>query len=712
MITLKDIKNNRNVWSKEYFTAIKQFLWALKGDIDEIIASGELIYKDWIDLDKTDKRLIDKVFWKKYWIKYLFGWKFIATWLIKEFFWKEEVTLMLPKLIKTPNVKQIKSETILKYFVKPLVKSWYISDKYYLVVSTILKVFPIWFNKNLWVIWFIEEDIKKNNKKLVTAHTTWKQYWQIQTVWKISLEEVLEKEVQLWYVNKDIWDPNREYAYSHSLRQTANYYMLSWTREVVMDWNKINVIAASKWSGKSFYAAKLCARELFKEWTWFWWRKIRQIKYFVPDLNNVWSSVMDYMEWFLHDFTQKKLPNGKPIIEITSSKYLIKNNLTWATFRMVSLYNFGWAWATWEWLACDFAVIDEAAYIPDEFWTLFSQRALMETESMFIVTTISEKTPRDHWFYSLLIDWELWDSLISSHRVDILQKRELFELNYRRWNKVETEKDYIEMEKQLDKMMEFTIKDLKKAWLKEYYARAFCVILDESTVFNLTGNIVDWTDTWLEDYYILWVDFWGNQDPWSLVLTNITKHKVVETKEMMWIHYLDQLNEAKKYRDKYKNLIIVWDGTTIGKVIMQEDKERVIDYWVQFVWQWDWNWNNKWFYVSSKRHMVEMTQLLLDKWILKIQSNLFKLIEQMKNFVKITWTRSLIDKYQGKGKTHDDLVDWLMMCCFAIVTILWLRELKELEDYWVEFDNQDTYEYNESNYVNTYENNYYSISTY
>jgi hypothetical protein len=41
--------------------------------------------------------------------------------------------------------------------------------------------------------------------------------------------------------------------------------MLEWTRKIMLDWNKINVVAASKGSGKSFFAADLCAAELFKE---------------------------------------------------------------------------------------------------------------------------------------------------------------------------------------------------------------------------------------------------------------------------------------------------------------------------------------------------------------------------------------------------------------------------------------------------------------
>ena len=259
--------------------------------------------------------------------------------------------------------------------------------------------------------------------------------------------------------------------------------------------------------------------------------------------------------------------------------------------------------------------------------------------------------------------------------------------------------------------MEFTINDLKKAWLKEYYARAYCVILDEMQVFNVIGNVVPPIVIPQDDYYILWVDFWGNADPWSLVLFNITKHIIQESVEMKGIHYLDQVKEAKIYKDRFTNVTVIWDATTIGKVIMQEDQkhEHVIDYWVQFTGNGTWSWNKKWFYVSSKQHLVETTQLLLDKGILQIASDQTNLINQVKNFVKLTWTKSTIAKYQGKWSMHDDLVDGLMMCMFYVVTILGLRDRKELEDYWVEFDKQEVHEYNPDNYVPHFN---YSLNTY
>nr|DAV49613.1 MAG TPA: terminase large subunit [Bacteriophage sp.] len=91
---------------------------------------------------------------------------------------------------------------------------------------------------------------------------------------------------------------------------------------------------------------------------------------------------------------------------------------------MISLHNYGknkgdLGSAQGEGIASDVAVIDEAARIPDDFWVSFHQRAAFETQNFFLISTINEETPRDHWFYRLLIDGEAGDKRISSHRVTI-----------------------------------------------------------------------------------------------------------------------------------------------------------------------------------------------------------------------------------------------------------------------------------------------------
>lgn len=701
MITLKDIKHNSFAGDRDYFKAMQEFLGAFKWDVDEIIGSHSLMYKEGTDLSAWDKKTLDKELAERYWSKYLFRATFKVDGLLKEFFWQEDSYILLPKIINSKNVEKINPDTILKVFIKELVKWWYLNDKFYLTIAPILRAFPLGYNSKTKKIWFLEEEIRTSSKHAYKLGMNGTSQWKLSVTWDISLEDLLAKELELGWRNTMIWDPHRDFAYTHSLRAVAWYNIFPWSRKVIMDWNKINVVAASKWSGKSYFAAELCAAELFKEKGWFGWRKIRKIKYFVPDLNTVWSDVMDYMEWFLIEFTRKKV-NWEPIIKINKSKYEIVCTITNTVFKMVSLHWYKEGNSVGEWLACDFWVIDEAAYVADWFWKMFSQRALMESEALLVITTISENTPRDHWFYKLLIDGELWSELISSHRVDILKKRNLYELDYKSQHEIKTDEDLLKMNKKIDDIMDLTLEDLRASGTKEFYARAFCVILDERNVFNIVGSVVPHIamQANLNDYYILWIDFWGNTDPAWVVLINLTKWITTKIQQLKWVPYLEQLEVAKELKKILKNLTVIWDATTIGKVIMQEDQKKdcVVDYWVQFTWSGDWKWNEKWFYVSSKEHMVRQTALMIDKWVLQLSSEHQELITQMKNFVKITGTKSTVAKYQGKWSSHDDLVDALMMCVFWATTIMWLTTREEWADYWVEFDNLEADVYNETNY--------------
>lgn len=132
---------------------------------------------------------------------------------------------------------------------------------------------------------------------------------------------------------------------------------------------------------------------------------------------------MTYLESLLGDLVRKKI-DGKPVIEISRSKQTAICNVTGNIFKVVSLYNMDKGSSelgnvTGEGIACDCAIVDEAARISDSFWSAFHQRAAFETDTFFLVTTINLETPVDHWFYKLLIDGSLNDEKIRSYRVTI-----------------------------------------------------------------------------------------------------------------------------------------------------------------------------------------------------------------------------------------------------------------------------------------------------
>lgn len=185
---------------------------------------------------------------------------------------------------------------------------------------------------------------------------------------------------------------------------------------------------------------------------------------------------MTYITSLIGDLATKKV-NGKPAFEIHQSKFSIKCNVTGNTFKIVSLNKIGQdkselGSGQGEGIACDVAIIDEACRIPDSFWSSFHQRAAFETQTFFIISTINEETPRDHWFYKLLIDGETGDPEISSHRVTIDQN-EMMAMN-------RTPEEYAII-------LEKAKQSLRIKGDKEFYSKGFCIILEESNVFS-TGT--------------------------------------------------------------------------------------------------------------------------------------------------------------------------------------------------------------------------------
>lgn len=200
---------------------------------------------------------------------------------------------------------------------------------------------------------------------------------------------------------------------------------------------------------------------------------------FVPDKSNIGEQVMEYLESMVGDLQQKKY-NGLPMIEISKSKQTARCNVTGNVFKIVSLYNLERGESelgnsTGEGLACDFAIVDEAARIPDSFWTSFHQRAAFETQSFLIITTINRETPKDHWFYKLLIDGELNDPLIKSYRVTIDENEAM------RFGKTEEE---------FQRQLEAAKETMRAQGDREFYAKGYCIILEESNVFQTSTYVV------------------------------------------------------------------------------------------------------------------------------------------------------------------------------------------------------------------------------
>lgn len=643
--------------------------WVLKNNHKLFYSEADLqVYDVFRVLDESYFKKFKPTEFKKIEFKYEKG-------MIKEFFDNKPFVLDLPICRSGKDI----TDNFIQHFLGPMAKERMIDDILFSIIKTICNSVWVYYDSKSWSIGFWPT----NRKSSV-------QTWDVRTkfeVLEINLEDVLFAEVKQGYINTKIWDKDRQYAYSHMLRAHAKFNLFNWSKRVIINWTKYNIIAASRTQGKTYFASLIAARELLKEWTWFWGRPYREIKYFVPDKSNIGEQALTYIESLLGNLLDKKI-DGKPAFEINRAKQIIKCNITWNIFKIVSLYNVDRGEAelgnsTGEGIACDFAIIDEAARIPDAFWTSFHQRAAFETDTFVVISTINKETPVDHWFYRLLIDGEVGNPMITSYRLTVDENEAM-----RQWK---TEEQF---QLQLEQ-----VKAALRSWgEREFYAKGYCMILEESNIFN-TGTYLTPPSTAsidVSDPRILWFDLWKLTDTCGLVIINLKTRRIELADKVLNASYWTQLQYAKEFKDKYKNLLVMGDRTWVGEAVSEQDVEWVVDAWIKSTGSWELSFNKQfWFYTCNKGKIINTLATVLNSNLLKISSDLQDLIDQLNNFVKMKSSRGEVILYKGKGKKKDDLVLSLAYAVVYMYLILGLKSVKDIEDYVNETCEMQTYQYND-----------------
>lgn len=690
MISLQELKNP--YYSHDQNEAIKSFLWALITDKGIIQNKQKLFYDEWDTQTEDVFRVLDEKLFKKF---KTVKWSHIQfdpeAGLVKEFFNNEPFVFKLP-ICPWPNKKDI-TEPFTKLFLWPLVKQKAIDDLVYIIFRNIISILGVYWNAEEKVVWFWV----KQKTDVVRLWNKWKNV-KFNT-FEITLEEVLEAEMLQWFINKEIGDPHRWYAYTHLLRQHAEFVLTTWAKKTILNWKRYNVLACTRWQGKTFFAALIAVRALLDPNPWFWWRKFQEIRYFVPEKEDIGEEVMEYIKSFIWDIRHNKLEWWQKAFEI--SRFKIKCNITWNKFSIISLFNY-WkkdqslGTSKGEGIACDLAIIDEAARIPDDFWTSFHQRAAFETKSFFLISTINEETPAEHWFYKLLIDWETGDPDVNSLRVTIddneIMKRK------------KTEQEW---KKELEKVKQ----TLREKWDKEFYAKWYCVILDESNVFNTWSSVVSSNPNKYNpnDIRVLGFDLAKLTDDAGLVLINLTHREIESAIRVRNMSYWMQLTYAKEYKEKYKNLLIIGDRSWVWEAVSEMDTGGYVDAWIKSTWEWDLKYNKKLrYYTANKWYIITNLSGSLSNNLIKIPNHNNDLIEQMRNFVKLKSWRGEVILYKGKGASKDDLVLSSAYAMLYITSILWLKTVQDIEEYVKESWNASTYLYNdEEDHNSWYYRGYY-----
>jgi len=343
MITLQELTNT--YISKKQNEDIRMFIASIITDRWLLRNSKKLFYNE-ADRQTVDNfRVVDDKLTQKYKPKDYKIFQFEPDgWIVREFFDNKPFQLELPICI-SDNSKRIRNDMLLKYFLWPLAKERIIDDLLFIIVRNIISLVWVYYDEEKREIWFWT---KAENWKAL-AHKKFINY----KVKDITLEEVLNSEVEQWFVNTVIWDEHRNYAYTHLLRRHAEFKLFNWSKNVLINWKKYNLLATSRSYGKTFLWAFIWARWLLDWRLWFWWRKYREIKIFVPNKEDIGNQYMTYIKSMIWDIRNIKLENWLKAFEFNT--WSIKCNLTWNILKVISLNNIDkeWKWelgtARWEW---------------------------------------------------------------------------------------------------------------------------------------------------------------------------------------------------------------------------------------------------------------------------------------------------------------------------------------------------------------------------
>lgn len=638
--------------------------------------------------EKTDKDL-DFILDKKLFKENIF-WQVTPTlisidWVNKELFWKKEIRIFLPIIEEWKDITALFKDCFWQ-----IVRMWIIDDMVYHAYLTVINWTRVFINN--WKIWF--SFLKRVSKIIV-------KWWNATIDFtELSLEDVLSKEIEQWFINTTelVWDKNRWYWYTHLLRQNAKFYLTKWFRNVLYNWKKINVVYASRSQWKTYDAAYIVCRALLNPTPWFWWRPYREIKYFIDNKDTIWENFFRYVKSLLWELVDLRI-DWKKVFKVNESSYTIECSITWNRLEVVSLYKLTrWTsnelWdSTWEWIACDDAIIDEAARIPDKFWYSFFQRAAFETSSFFIITTANEETPVDHWSYELLIKWELWDEDISSYRITI-DDNEILKMS------VPPEK--------VDSIIEWIKEDVKKKWWMEwYYARLYCIIFDKKKIFQIASNLIKRRQLDEKDFRVIILDPAKLSDNAWIVVINVKEWIIEQAEKLINADYDYQLKRIKELKGMYNNSVTVADRWWAWEFLAESDKDWVIEVRIKSTWQWDLK-NNWKYFTIAKWLMIWFLDTLFRKRVLNIFDDLYDLISQLWKFIEIKSKHSNIILYKWEWKEKDDLVLSLANWSCYIYKVLWLHTKEEWVNYSNQFDNYMIYSYNnEENNNDSYYNPVY-----
>lgn len=250
---------------------------------------------------------------------------------------QKDVKFRYPKI----DTEQPGVQNITKYFKNNIVINYWVSksiidDETFNIIKEFLKTFDIYYNPKKLSIWLKPR------------------FW-LWGVNAVSLETLLEKEIEQGYVNEKIGDKGRKFSFTHILRRNLWLTLQSWQKLLIQNWRQYNFIAGSRRIGKSYLSAYIAYREFYRKWSGYWDRN-RQVLYVTLNDKKAWQPFQYMMQMTEED---RRLW----YITVNTANKEFTCTITWTKLIFITAWQRGGAAS----YGADLVVIDEAAMIPNEF---------------------------------------------------------------------------------------------------------------------------------------------------------------------------------------------------------------------------------------------------------------------------------------------------------------------------------------------------------
>lgn len=489
-----------------------------------------------------------------------------------------------------------------------------IDDETFQIIKEFLLTFDIYYNPHKLSIWLSPRFTKWSN------------------VNSVSLEWLLESEIEQWYTNQKIWDRSRKFSYTHILRRNLNLQLQKWQKELITNWKQYNFVAWSRRIGKSFLSAYIAYREFYRKWSGYGDRN-RQVLYVTLNDKKAWQPFQYMMQMTETD-------RALWYITVNTANKEFTCTITWTKLIFITSWQQGWAASYW----ADLVVIDEAAMIRNEFWDDLLPIIVQERATVFAISTINEEA-KQNWFYKYLLAWEMWDDNIQSIRVTI---------------------DDNELLREDDKeAMKLALVDNQL----KYWTQLYSIFPTWSTIFNLNWAIKSMDTDSKRDIVLIGYDpakMWDNA---SFMVCDPNTFEVLEEHILKWISYMEQKEYLIALKKRHHMSVTIMDRTWVWEWVY-EIFWSLIDVSVKYKAMWEVKMSPYWYWMVSKSELVDTLKIYIDHYGLKISDTLENIIKEFKAF-KVLTDRWRVVQYWWVWFT-DDSVNALSLITFYLKHVSWI----------------------------------------